>query len=435
MRLKLPLLLFFVYSFTWSQITFSPSTTTAGNFKVPAGVTSMSVECWGAGGAGGGVTAGLSLFAGGGGGGGAYCKVANLSVTPAVTLSYKVGAGGTSSNGADGTNGEQTFFSTVSANGGVGGKFGNPSLGAGGAGGAVSATGTTFSGGNGAGAAILSLVTINSGGGGGAAGTASNGGNANNATAGTGGSTGGGAGATGVIALFNDGADGTVPGGGGSGGASILSVSGGRKGGSGGNGKLNVVYTCPTYSFTNITAADVCLSNGTTSLVTLTGPGLPQGDYVVTYNTSNPSATGLTANATVSGAGAGTLQFTATGLNSNGSCTITVTRLTSEACLNNFTTGNTVSINVYNSSVGGTINVPPAICSGNTSGLLTLTGHTGSVVKWQYAVSPFSTWTDIPNTTTSYTSGPLTQTTQFRAVIKNGNGLVVRKTLMFQPSQ
>ncbi|WP_163409259.1 T9SS sorting signal type C domain-containing protein [Flavobacterium ajazii] len=79
-----------------------------------------------------------------------------------------------------------------------------------------------------------------------------------------------------------------------------------------------------------------------------------------------------------------------------------------------------IQITINATSVGGTINTPAAICSGSTSGLLTLSGHTGSVVKWQSAVSPFSTWTDISNTTTTYTSGALTQTTQFRAVVKNG---------------
>ncbi|CAD0000414.1 glycine-rich domain-containing protein [Flavobacterium chungangense] len=423
MRLKLPFLLFFVYSFTWSQITFSPPSTTAGTFKVPAGVTSLSVECWGAGGGGGGVTSTLaSLWAGGGGGGGAYSKVIALTVTPASTLNYKVGDGGTGFSGANnGADGEQTFFSTVVANGGAGGKFGNPTLGAGGAGGAASGTGIKYSGGNGATAALLSVVSINSGGGGGGAGTTANGGNTNNATGGTAGVSGGGAGADGVLAV-GDGKDGATPGGGGSGAASLLSLGATRKGGNGGNGKLNVVYTCPTYGLTSATTADdLCLTAGTTTLVRLTGgASLPNGDYVVTYSRTNPNAAGLTATMSVTG-GTGTGTFTAVGLNIAGTSTITVTNLTSEACTNTTSTFNTVTINVYAASIGGTIDTPAAICSGNTSGLLTLSGHTGSVVKWQYAVSPFSTWTDILTATTNtFTSDALTQTTQFRAVVKNG---------------
>ena len=71
-------------------------------------------------------------------------------------------------------------------------------------------------------------------------------------------------------------------------------------------------------------------------------------------------------------------------------------------------------------SVGGTVAGGTTICSGSTSGLLTLSGYTGTITKWQYSVSPFSSWTDIANTATTYTSGALTQTTQFRAVVTSG---------------
>jgi acetyltransferase-like isoleucine patch superfamily enzyme len=51
---------------------------------------------------------------------------------------------------------------------------------------------------------------------------------------------------------------------------------------------------------------------------------------------------------------------------------------------------------------------------------LTLTGHTGAVIRWESAVSPFNTWSPIANTATTYTSGALTQETKFRAVVQNG---------------
>ena len=72
-------------------------------------------------------------------------------------------------------------------------------------------------------------------------------------------------------------------------------------------------------------------------------------------------------------------------------------------------------------SVGGTVTGGTTICFGSTSGLLTLAGQTGNVIKWQSSVSPFSTWTDIANTATVYTSGILTQTTQFRAIVQSGS--------------
>ena len=74
-----------------------------------------------------------------------------------------------------------------------------------------------------------------------------------------------------------------------------------------------------------------------------------------------------------------------------------------------------------NASVGGTVGGSTSICSGATSGVLTLSGHSGSVVRWESAVSPFTSWTTISNTATTYTSGVLTETTKFRAVVNNNS--------------
>jgi hypothetical protein len=71
-------------------------------------------------------------------------------------------------------------------------------------------------------------------------------------------------------------------------------------------------------------------------------------------------------------------------------------------------------------AVGGSVSGTAAICAGNNSGLMTLSGHTGTIVKWQSSVSPFTTWTDIVNTTTTYTSALLLEPTHFRAVITTG---------------
>lgn len=87
---------------------------------------------------------------------------------------------------------------------------------------------------------------------------------------------------------------------------------------------------------------------------------------------------------------------------------------------NGFQANKEITIVVDPQSAGGAVSGGTTICSGNTSGALTLLGHTGTVTKWQSSVSPFSSWTDIANTTTTYTSGALTQTTQFRAVVTSG---------------
>ncbi|NEW83810.1 MAG: tandem-95 repeat protein, partial [Mariniphaga sp.] len=78
------------------------------------------------------------------------------------------------------------------------------------------------------------------------------------------------------------------------------------------------------------------------------------------------------------------------------------------------------TVTVLPASVGGIVSGGTTICSGSVSGLLTASGQTGNVVKWQSSVSPFSTWTDISNTTTAYTSGALADTIQFRVVVQSG---------------
>ncbi|MCI9844385.1 T9SS sorting signal type C domain-containing protein [Flavobacterium pectinovorum] len=430
MRLKLLFLLFFVFSSIWAQPPHTFTTLGSGTFKVPAGVTSLNVECWGGGGAGGGVhtTSVLSLFGGGGGGGGAYSKSATLVVTPATVLDYTVGRGGVGANGGDGPDGENTFFSTVVANGGKGGKNGNSANGAGGVGGTSSGIGS-FAGGKGLAGGIVGtlLPLLSSGGGGSSAGPGSGTGvNGNDAFAtllvieGGAAVTGGGKGGNGMtVGLAAGGNSGNAPGGGGGGALGLLSNN--LKGGNGGNGQIKVNYTCPTYALTSpVTADDVCTVIGTTTSVRLTGgASLPNGHYIVTYDRSSPNAVGLTATMSVTG-GTGTATFTAVGLSVAGSSTITVTNLTSESCTNVISTNRTVTVNVYSASVPGTINTPAAICSGGTSASLTLTGHTGTILGWEYAVSPFSSWTAVSNTTTDLSPGVLTQTTQFRANVKNG---------------
>ncbi|NVO02281.1 MAG: gliding motility-associated C-terminal domain-containing protein [Bacteroidetes bacterium] len=81
---------------------------------------------------------------------------------------------------------------------------------------------------------------------------------------------------------------------------------------------------------------------------------------------------------------------------------------------------NSLTITVDQITVGGSVNSNATVCSGANSGTLTLSGQTGSVIRWEYSISPFVVWTPISNTTTSQTYTNLTQTTQYRAVVQNG---------------
>jgi hypothetical protein len=80
------------------------------------------------------------------------------------------------------------------------------------------------------------------------------------------------------------------------------------------------------------------------------------------------------------------------------------------------------TIAVDSPSVGGTVSGDATVCSGTNSTTFTLSGHTGSITKWQSSpVSDFSSGvSDIVNTTTSLTATNLTSTTYYRAVVANG---------------
>jgi hypothetical protein len=84
-------------------------------------------------------------------------------------------------------------------------------------------------------------------------------------------------------------------------------------------------------------------------------------------------------------------------------------------------TTSAVSITVSPITVTGSISGGATVCSGSNSGTLTLSGHTGDVLKWETSTNNGSTWSDVSNTTTSQTYTNLTTTTQYRAVVQSGS--------------
>lgn len=68
----------------------------------------------------------------------------------------------------------------------------------------------------------------------------------------------------------------------------------------------------------------------------------------------------------------------------------------------------------------GTVNGGQTVCTGANSTSLTLDGTKSSVLRWESSISPFTSWTQIVNTTTNYAATGLTQTTKYRAVVQNG---------------
>ena len=137
-------------------------------WEMPEGVTSVSVVCVGAGGAGC-----ADEYEGGGGGGLAYMN--NISVTAGNQYAVSVGAGGIQQtvNQNPQNNGGDSWFNQSGTCRGVGGQSGETNRGGGSGGGGVCPSGVTRQGGDGGG---REESAGSSSGGGGAAGYAGNGG-------------------------------------------------------------------------------------------------------------------------------------------------------------------------------------------------------------------------------------------------------------------
>ncbi|HET6559625.1 MAG TPA: hypothetical protein VFG54_20035 [Prolixibacteraceae bacterium] len=332
----LPLLLFaFAKSGQAQSQTFSSS----GTFTIPAGVTSVTVECWG-GGAGGSSRIGAA----GGGGGGAYTKGTLSSLIPGAGLTVTVGAGG-----ATGTNGNASSVGAISANGGL-----STNSETGGAGGAASAIGgsvtASFAGGTGGDALITTTGGNNEGGGGGggsatALAVGTNGGDAT-ITGGNGG-TGTGAGGDGADGDGTpDAVAGTAPGGGGGGRGEGASTSK-----AGARGQVIITWSCPTSAGTLSGASNICLSGGTTTLSSTISGG--------NWTSSNPSvadihpSSGLVTAQALGGGGTVTMTYT---IPAAGGCTAqTATKMV--------TVDNLPTVAISSAS-------PETMCQGGTSATL-----------------------------------------------------------------
>src|SRR3989344_834769 len=269
-------------------ITYTDTFSADGTWVAPSLTTEVTVEAWGAGGAGAGEAANTQ-YGQGGGGGGAYSAGA-VTVVGGNSYTVVVGTGGTASNGAGG-GGEDSYFndtSTILAKGGTGGNGDT-----GGTGGQASAgVGTTKynggDGGDGGGA------TIGSGGGGGGAGDGAAGGAGGDGSgsptagsAGSGGSAGGGGGGAGLAAEAN-GNPGSTRGGGG-GGAYIPDATN-HSGGAGANGFVKITYTV-NYEPPELVGVGAQTA-GTTSPLSATLPsGIQVGDLLLLIIVGKPSGT------------------------------------------------------------------------------------------------------------------------------------------------
>ncbi|WP_426095578.1 LamG-like jellyroll fold domain-containing protein [Flavobacterium sp. DSR2-3-3] len=230
--------------------TQSRTFTSNGTFKVPSGVSKVTVQLWGGGGAGGGCT-NINFATGGGGGGGNYNKIVDVNVTALAVINVTVGLGGTGVSGANGNAGGISFFSSTpiaTARGGNGGNVNTGSSPINGSGAATTSVFHTFIGGAGGTGNTTTTVVGTSGGGGGGAGYRSIGFNSIGGTAGTGGNYGGGNGASGRnSSTGGNGNAATALSGGGGGGQNSNSGSTPRTGGNGFSGQVIVTWVADAF--------------------------------------------------------------------------------------------------------------------------------------------------------------------------------------------
>ncbi len=181
------------------------------------------------------------------------------------------------------------------------------------------------------------------------------------------------------------------------------------------NPKSQTTSSCepPVISSQSTAAQALCIGGTFTAIsVTATGTNITYQWYSNTTASNSGgnnlgSANGATTNSyTPQTTLAGTLYYY---------CVVTGTG----TCVTPQTSAISGAFIVYPASVGGSITGTSPVCYGSTSGLLTLSGHTGTVVKWQSSVSPYTSWSDITNINATYTSGALTQNTKFKVFVKN----------------
>ncbi|HTA61699.1 MAG TPA: SprB repeat-containing protein, partial [Bacteroidia bacterium] len=400
-------------------------------FVVPAGVTCINVQAWGAGGGGGGG----DVKGGSDGGGGAY-STNTFTVVPGTTLTIIVGGGGLQGNGCVANTGGGTGGFGL-GNGGTGGNAGASGCsgaGAGGGGGTGIMDGATIllvAGGGGGGGGGGQFGGGAGGGGGGVAG-----GSANGAPAGVLGASGNSNGTNGV-STSGDGAGGGGGGGGlvGGGGGGVPGTDYGGSGGAGGTNMGNSTNGTGQTPGNSTALAAICptCSGGGTGSPSAAGTQGNDGVLVINYNPiplagtiSTSSSCGVATATVFPSGGTPAYTYTWTPFGGNGAATSDLT------LSGNYTVGitdiygcaATASVNVVvppglNMSVTGPVNpycdttkldwvswstVTATSGTGNVSSNLgiTLTKPTGglSTTTAVFGYSKFPPQYNLPNTTT-----------------------------------
>ncbi len=169
-----------------------------------------------------------------------------------------------------------------------------------------------------------------------------------------------------------------------------------------------LVYALPTTANAGL---DQTLCNVTSSVLSANIPGIGTGKWDMISGPSTVTfGTPSSAFSTVTGLVPGIYQFTWS--ITNGSCIVSK---------------DTIQLINAAASIGGSIHSNAAVCIGQNSGTLTLTGYSGVIKSWESSTDGGITWLLIINdTSNTYTFNNLNSTTLFRANIQSGNCIVAK---------
>ena len=84
----------------------------------------------------------------------------------------------------------------------------------------------------------------------------------------------------------------------------------------------------------------------------------------------------------------------------------------------------TLFVNVTTPTIPGVVSGDNTVCAASNSSKLSLSGNTGNVLKWQSSIDGIS-WTDLNDTTNTYTAINLKKTSRFIAIVQNGKACAI----------
>ena len=184
------------------------------------------------------------------------------------------------------------------------------------------------------------------------------------------------------------------------------------------NGAQNYTYTPvqgPTFG--SIAAAG-SYCEGTDAFFNVTGLR-PSASSTLTYNINGGGSNTVSVTANASGNGL----FSVPAVLANNGLPLTVTQVAWNSMSVPVSSNNSANFSITaNNAVGGTTQGAAGVCAGNNSGTITLTGYSGTIVRWEFSGDNFATSPIfVSNTTPSISYSNLTATRSYRAVVVSGS--------------